>query len=437
MDWYTLLLLIVGGLIVLMVTGLPLAFCFILVNLATAYICWGGERGLEQFVLSTFSSVVTQALLPLPLFIIMGEAIFHSGIVPQMIDAIDKWIGRLPGRLGLLAVASGAILATITGVSMASAAVLGRVFLPEMQKRGYNATMSIGPIMGAGGLASMIPPSVLAILVGSIGRISVGQLLVAIIVPGLLLGTLYAAYILLRCFLQPSIAPPYGVTLPPLADRVSATIRYVLPIGLIIFLVVGLIFFGIASPTEAAALGALGTFLLAALYGKLSLKVVKATMIGSAQVVVMLLMIITGAAVFSQILAFTGASEGLVRFAENLTVTPILILMVMQVTLLIMGTFMDAVAMLLITIPTYVPIVEKLGYNPVWFGVIILLNVEVAVITPPFGLLLYTMKGVVGSGASMGEIIRASLPFMGLILLSMALVMAFPALALWLPGMMH
>jgi len=437
LEWHILLLLIVGLLILFMVSGLPLAFCFILSNLILASISWGGQAGLEQLILSTFSSLSTQALLPLPLFIIMGEVISYSGIVPQMVEAIDKWFGRLPGRLSLLAVVSGALLAAITGVSMASVAILGKVFVPEMQKRGYNKSLSIGPVMGAGGLATMIPPSVLAILVGSIGQISIGEILVAIILPGLLLAAVYASYILLRSFLQPSVAPPYGVSLPPIIDRILFTIRYVLPIGFIIFLVVGVIFFGIASPTEAAALGAVGTFILVAVYGKLNWGMVKKAMIGSAEITVMLLFIIAGAATFSQLLAFTGASQGLVNFVVNLNMKPIFILIAMQVTLLIMGTFMDPVAMLMITIPTYVPIIQTLGYNPVWFAVIILLNVEVAVISPPFGILLYTMKGVAGPGTSMGDIIRASVPFVGLILLSMALIIAFPALALWLPRMMR
>ena len=283
----------------------------------------------------------------------------------------------------------------------------------------------------------MIPPSVLGVLLGVIGKISIGQILIAIIVPGLLLAALYATYIIVSCYLQPSLAPPYTVPPPPLMDRIALTIRYVLPIGFIIFLVIGVIFFGIATPTEAAALGAVGTFVLAAVYKKLNWEMVKKSLVSSLQLTVMLLMIITGAKAFSEILTFTGASEGLVKFAVGFPLPPILILIAMQIILLILGTFMDAVAIMMITMPTYVPIIKTLGFNPVWFAVIILLNLEVAVLSPPFGILLYTMKGIAGPGTTMGDVIRAALPFMGLILLAMVLIIAFPIVALWLPGLMR
>ena len=437
MDPIVVLLLIIGGLFVLMASGLPIAFCFTLLNLIIAYIIWGGQIGLDQLILSIFASVSTFNLLPVPLFIIMGDVMFHSGIVPRMMDALDKWIGRLPGRLGLLAVGSGTIIAATTGVSMASAAMLGKVLLPEMEKRGYKKTMSIGCILGSGGLAAMIPPSVLGVLIGIIGSISIGKILVAIIVPGLVLAALYSTYIIIRCSLQPSIAPPYAVSLPPLKDRLVPTLRYVLPIGVIIFLVVGVIFFGFATPTEGAALGAVGTFLLAAAYRKLKWEMFKKTMIGSLHLTVMMMMIMTGAKTFGQILSFTGASGALVGFAKALPLPPLLILIAMQIILLIMGTFMDTVAILMITMPTYVPIIKALGFDPVWFAVVILLNLEVAVLSPPFGILLYTMKAVAGPGTTMGDVIRAAVPFMGLILLAMALLIAFPMVALWLPGMMR
>jgi tripartite ATP-independent transporter DctM subunit len=437
MDPLIMLLLIVGGLVVLMASGLPIAFCFTLLNLIIVFIIWKGTIGLEQLILSIFSSVSTFNLLPVPLFIIMGDVMFHSGIVPRMMDALDKWLGRLPGRLGLLAVASGTIIAATTGVSMASASMLGKVLLPEMEKRGYKKVMSLGPILGSGGLAAMIPPSVLGVLLGVIGKISIGKILIAIIIPGLLLAALYTTYIIVRCYLQPSLAPPYTVPPPSLMDRIALTMRYVLPIGFIIFLVIGVIFFGIATPTEAAALGAVGTFILAAAYKKLNWEMVKKSLVSSLQLTVMLLMIITGAKAFSEILTFTGASEGLVKLAVGFPLPPILILIAMQIILLILGTFMDAVAIMMITMPTYVPIIKTLGFNPVWFAVIILLNLEVAVLSPPFGILLYTMKGIAGPGTTMGDVIRAALPFMGLILLAMVLIIAFPIVALWLPGLMR
>ncbi len=275
-EWQIALLIILGSFILLMFLGLPVAFSFTLVNLVAVFILWHGEIGLEQLIVNIFSSVATFTLLPLPLFIIMGEVMLHSGVVPRMIDALDKWLGRLPGRLSILSVLSGTLIATVTGVSMASVAMLGSALVPEMERRGYKKPMMLGPILGSGGLAMMIPPSLLAVLCGVIAKISIGKLLIAIIIPGLLLAALYIAYIVIRCYLQPSIAPPYTVSpVPPLTDKIADVVRYVLPLGFIVFLVVGVIFLGIASPTEAAALGALGTFILAAAYKKLNWEVTK------------------------------------------------------------------------------------------------------------------------------------------------------------------
>ncbi|MBW8036677.1 MAG: TRAP transporter large permease subunit, partial [Planctomycetes bacterium] len=209
MEWYLILLLLFGGLIILMMSGMPVAFCFMLVNIIGVFLLWGGGVGLEQLILSLGDSIAIFTLVPVPLFILMGEVMFQSGIAINMIDALNKWLGRIPGRLSLLAVGAGTVFSTMSGASMASVAVLGSTLVPEMEKRGYKKAMSLGPILGSGGLAIMIPPSVLAVLVGAIGRIPIGKILIAIILPGLLMAALYATYIILRCRLQPSLAPSY------------------------------------------------------------------------------------------------------------------------------------------------------------------------------------------------------------------------------------
>ena len=211
MEWPLVLLLIFGGLIVLMITGMPIAFCFMLINIIGMYAFFGGMLGLEQLVTTIYSSLTTFILLPIPLFILMGEVMFHSGIAPKLIETLDKWMGRIPGRLSLLAVAVGTVLSTLTGTSLASVAMLGSVLVPEMEKHGYRKSMSLGPILGSGGLAMMIPPSALAVLCGAIAELSIGKLLIAIICPGLLIAFIYALYIIIRCVLQPSIAPSYEV----------------------------------------------------------------------------------------------------------------------------------------------------------------------------------------------------------------------------------
>ncbi len=437
MEWWLALLAIMGGLVILMAIGLPVAFCFILVNMVAIFFLWGGETGLAQFILSVRSSVSRFSLLCLPLFILMGEVMFRAGIAPLMLDTMDKWLGRLPGRLGLLAVSGGTLFSTLTGTSMASVAMLGEVLVPEMEKRGYKKPMSLGPILGSGGLAMMIPPSGLAVLLGFLGEISIGALLVAIIIPGLVMAVLYASYIIGRCKLQPSIAPPYDVASSPFSEKLLATARYILPIGFIIFLVVGLIFLGVATPTEAAATGAIGCFILAAFYGRLNWQVVKESFTGTIRIAGMIFLIIVAATSFSQVLAYSGATKGLVEFALSFPVAPVIILIIMQVLLLILGAFMEVVSIMMITVPLFMPIVLTLGFDPVWFAVVYLLNMEMATTTPPFGLSLFVMKGVAPPDTTMGDIYRAALPFLVCDGVAMVLLFAFPSIALWLPELMR
>lgn len=436
MEWQLALLIIVGSLLILMAAGMPVAFCFLVVNIMGLFLFWGGEAGLRQFALSIRESVSTFALLPLPLFILMGEVTFYAGIAPNMIDTLDKWLGRLPGRLSLLAVTVGTLLATLSGVSFTSVAILGSSLVPEMERRGYKKPMSLGPILGSGGLAILIPPSGLAVLLGALGEISIGKILMGIVIPGLLLAVVFGAYIIIRCVLQPSLAPAYEVSPTPMLEKLLASARYVLPIAFIVFLVIGVIFLGIATPTEAAATGALGTFLLAAAYGKLNWEVVKKSITGAVSITVMMLMIIVGAKAFGQTLGFCGAARGLIQIVMGLPVAPIIVLIAMQVIVLIMGMFMDPASILMLSVPLFMPIVYGLHINPVWFAVILLVNIELGVISPPFGTSLFVMKAVAPPDTTMGDVYRASLPFVGWDLMAMALIIAFPVLALWLPSVM-
>ncbi len=382
-------------------------------------------------------SIIRFTLISLALFVLMGEVLFQSGMAILMIDTLDKWLGRMPGRLGLMAVGSGTLVATLTGSSLSSAAMLGATLVPEMEKRGYKKPMSLGPILGSGGLAIMIPPSGLAIFAAAIGEISIGKILIAIVIPGLLMAVFYATYIIGRCWLQPHLAPPYEVPPTPVSEKLIATAKYILPVGFIIFMVVGVIFMGIATPSEAAATGAAATFLLAAAYGRLSWKVVKKSFSGALRILVMIFMIIVAAKGFSQILGFSGATRGLIDLALGLPVVPIVIIIMMMVLVLFMGMFMGASAIIMITLPMFMPIVLSLGFDPVWFGVIFLLNIEMATTSPPFGGILFVMKGVAPPDTTMGDIFRAALPFLYCDLIAMALIIAFPAIALWLPALMR
>ena len=436
MEWWLTLAIVFGSFVVLLLLGVPVAFAFMLVNIVSMIFLWGGVGVISQLILSIYNSISTFALLPVPLFVLMGEVMFHTGVASQMIDALDKWLGRLPGRLSLLSVGAGTLFATLSGSSIASCAMLGSVLVPEMERRGYKKPMSIGPILGSSGLAIMIPPSALGILLAAIARISAGRLLIGIIMPGLLMAILRGAYIITRAYIQPYSAPSYEVEHVPVTEKVRAFAAYVLPLGTIIFLVIGVIYLGVATPSEAAALGALGCFILTAAYRKMNWENVNKSVSGTIRVTVMMFMIFMGSSAFAQILAYTGATRGLLEVVMGLDMPPILVLIGMQVTLLIMGMFMEPLSIMMVSIPIYWPIITALGFNPIWFGAIMLLNMEMATTSPPFGLNLYVMKGVAPPDTTIGDIYRAALPFLGCDLAAMALMIAFPVVVLWLPGLM-
>jgi tripartite ATP-independent transporter DctM subunit len=436
MEWWLLLLLIFSSTVLLFLLEVPVAFSFLFINVVGFTVFMGGDAGLKQLVLSLYESVSTFVLLPVPLFILMGEVMFRSGVANNMINALDKWLGGVPGRLGLLSVAAGTIFATLSGSSMASSAMLGSVLVPEMEKKNYKPEMTVGPIMGSGGLAIMIPPSVLGVTLAAMGRFSVGDFLVAIIVPGLLMALAMALYIIIRCRFRPDLAPRYETAALSLREKIMATVTYVLPLGSIVFLCVGLIFCGVATPSEAAALGALGCFGIAFVYRGLRWEVIKISVMQTVRLSTMLLMIITGAMAFSQLLAYTGASQGLVELASGLPLPRIFVVVLMLIILLLLGCFMESITIIMITIPVFMPIVRSLAIDPIWFGVIMLISLEMGAVTPPFGMVLYVMKGV-APHLPMQAIIKAGVPFILCHLLVIILVMAFPFFVSWLPSFMH
>ncbi len=435
MEWYYILIAIFSGLFILMLSGLHIAFSFLVICVFGVYIYFGGLVGLEQLVTSMYSTLNSFILLPIALFILMGEVMFHSGIAPILIKTVDKSIGRVPGRLSLLAVAAGTLFSALTGTSIASVAMLGSVLVPEMEEKKYHKSMTYGPILASGGLAMMIPPSGLAVLLGAIAEISVRKILVAIVVPGLLLASAYAIYIVIRCWLQPSLAPASNVEHVPTSEKVKDFVKYVLPQGVIVFLVVGVIFFGIATPSEAAATGAFGTIILAFFYKRMNWKIFKKAINGTIMVTSMIFIIIASATAFSQILAYSGTTNGLSEFVMNLPVPPIVIVICMQLVILLLGGFMDVVAIMMITVPIFLPVVKAMGFDPVWFCVLMLLNIEMALISPPFGISLFIMKAVAPVKVKMRDIYLAAIPFIGITMLVMLLILFFPSIALWLPGL--
>jgi tripartite ATP-independent transporter DctM subunit len=436
-EWWAYAALFFGGITTLLLMGLPVAFAFLLVNVVSIYLFWGGSIGLHQLILSINSSIATFVLVPVPMFILMGTVMFHSGVAYKLIDVLDQWLGRIAGRLSLLAVGSGAVLATLTGVAMGSVAMLGSTLGPEMQRRGYSKTMTFGPILASGSLAIMIPPSALAVILASLGKISVGGILLGILLPGLLLATAYGIYIFVRCTLQPLLAPPYDVAPTPIGQRSLDTLLYVVPLLSVILVVIGAILLGTATPTEAAAVGALLCFVLAAAYGKLTWEVVKKAVASATSITVMVLMILTGSAAFGQLLAFTGVTAGITSMALDVPLHPIVVLILMQMVVFLLGMFLEQTSIVMVCIPIFMPIVVGMGWDPVWFGAIMLLNLELATLSPPFGLSLFVMKGIALPGTKMMDIYLAALPFVAINIVIMGIMIAFPSLVLWLPSMIR
>jgi tripartite ATP-independent transporter DctM subunit len=432
-------LLLVGILIclvALMFSGLPVALCFLFIDIVGVTLLWGGASGLQQLAVTMFQSVTDFTILSIPMFILLGEIIFGSKVGTRTIDAVDKWMGRIPGRLGLIAVGSGTIFAALSGTNVGVTAMLGKTLIPEMMKRGYKKPISIGSVIGAGGMAMLIPPSAIAVVWGAIAEVSVGRLLMAGAVPGFIMAFTIAGYIIIRCALQPSIAPRYELKPIPFFKKLWDTVVYVLPLGLVVFAVTGIIFVGVATPSEAAAVGALAAFVLAAAYGDLNWTLTKEIIASTLRITGTIFIILASAKAFGQVLAFTGATQQLISIVLGMGIPPALVVIVMMFILLVMGCFMNAMPMILITLPLFMPIIRNLGLDPVWFGTLFLINIDIGELTPPFGVRLFVMKAVAPAGTTMGEIILAMLPFLGCSLLTLVVVLVFPELALWFPRFM-
>ena len=432
MDWWWTLAIIMGGLLVVLASGLPVAFSFLVVNLVGAYTLWGGFGGFNQLVDGIYSSVTMFALVPVPLFVLMGEVLLHTRLAFKAIDVVDIWMGRLPGRLCLVTLGASTLFSCLSGSSLGTTAMLGSMMLPEMERRGYRPAISVGSCM-SGGLAMIIPPSALAVILASTARVSVGKVLIGGILPGLFMAFLYACYIVGRCWFSPNLAPTYQPNPMPLRQKLHETMVYLVPLTGVIFVVVGLMFLGVATPTESAALGASTVFIMAAIYGRLSWQVIQKSLIGTMKITLMMLMILTGSLAFSQIMAFTGATSGLVQSVTGVDLPPMVLMLAMQAVVLVLGCFMEQVSIMMITLPIFMPMVKALGFSDVWFALMMLVNLEIGLKTPPFGLLLFVMRGVAPPSVSMADIYRSTAPFVLIDILTIAVMMIFPSLVLFLP----
>ncbi len=432
MDWGTALTLLLGLLVILMALGLPVAFAFLGVNIVGAFIFLGGEIGLDQMARNTMAAVSNFALAPIPLFLLMGEILFHTGVAFLAINAVDRLISRVPGRLSIVSVAGGTVFSSLSGSTIANTAVLGSALLPEMLKRGYHPTLAMGPIMATGSIAMLIPPSALAVLLGSLAGISIAKLLIAGIIPGLMMATAFLAYIIIRCRINPSLAPTYEVEQLSAWEKWRPFFIYVLPLFGIFVVVVGSILGGWATPTESSALGCVAAVIAAAAYGKLSIAKLTAALLETAKISVMILFIIAASVTFSQILAFSGATNGLLSVIDAFGASDFLLLLAMLGVLLFLGAFMDQVSMIMITLPFFIPLAQSMGLDLLWFAVLMLVVMEISFTTPPFGLLLFVMKGVAPKSISLGQVYAAAVPFIVLELIVLGILILFPEAATWL-----
>ncbi|MGB7184595.1 MAG: TRAP transporter large permease subunit [Burkholderiaceae bacterium] len=478
MTWYLAFAILLGTVCTLMFAGLPVALAFFAANVVGTFLFVGGDIGLVLMPME-FHNAIKFTLVPIGLFLLMGEILLQTGVAFKAIGAIDRMIARIPGRLSVVSVVGGTIFSSLSGSTIANTAILGSVLLPDMMKRGYQPSIAMGPIMAVGGIAMLIPPSALAVLLASLAEQSVAKLLIAGIVPGVLMAFLFFAYVIGRCILDPGLAPSYDpdeshldrpltmkVTLGKrelwsgaydgsrkrLINRLLPFFLYILPLGIIFVVVVGSIFFKIAAPTEAAAMGCLAS--LAACYffklfkntiqisgvdgADFTFAAIWKSLMETAKINTMILFIIAGSLVFSQALSNSGATDGLLALVTSMEMSQLTVVIIMMLVLLFLGAFMDQVSMLLLTLPFFLLGSSSLQavYNidVIWLMVLILIAMEISLLTPPFGLLLYVMKGVAPFDVSIGEVIKSALPFIFIEVMVLVLLIMVPEVATWLPG---
>jgi C4-dicarboxylate transporter DctM subunit len=371
------------------------------------------------------------SLIAIPLFILMGEVIARTNLGGRLFTLFYLWLNRLPGSLAMASVGSSAVFGAMSGVSVAGAATIGRFAIPEMIKRGYAPSLAGGSVAAAGALALLIPPSIGFILYGEIADQSIGQLFIAAILPGLLVAFLMIVYIGILAVLKPSAAP-YVKTKVTWPQRLKA-LKDVWAALALVLMVLGSIYLGVATPTEAAGLGAIGAFIVAAIYRQLSLsmflEIIRSTVVTSG----MILLILAAALLFGWVITRLMIPQELVMWITNLDLSEWVIFLMILLFLVFLGMFLDIVSMILIATPIVLPVIEALGFSPIWFGVVMIITCEMAVITPPIGLNLYVIKGV-APDISLSDIIRGALPFVLVEAFAIFLLILFPEIALWLPG---
>ncbi|MGZ9072494.1 MAG: TRAP transporter large permease [Rhodoplanes sp.] len=435
MSWQAASMLLLGGSTVLLLIGMPVAISFVAINIVGAILFLGGEAGLQQVARNSVAATLNFGLTPIPLFILMGEVLFHTGLAIKVIDGIERIIRQVPGRLAVVTVVAGTIFSAISGSTIATTAMLGSLMLPVMLMRGYHPVLATGPIMAIGAVDMLIPPSALTVLLGSLSGISISKLLIGGVVPGLILSLAFVGYIVVRVKTRPELAPATPIERKTGWARYELLVLYVLPLASIFVVVIGAMLAGYATPTESAALGALATIALAAIYRVITVHNLMRALRGTVAISGMIMFIILGATTFSQILSFSGATSGIVSAVLGQGLSTMAILAGMLLLLIFLGIFVDQVSMMLITLPVFMPLVQQLGIDPIWFGVLYLICMQLGLLLPPHGLLLMTMKGVAPPEVTMAHIFRAVMPYIAMSLILLGAIIMFPAIATWLPNL--
>ncbi|HEY3074087.1 MAG TPA: TRAP transporter large permease subunit [Burkholderiales bacterium] len=423
--------------VVVLLTGLPLAFATGAVAVVFALMLFGWP-GLTLIVGRVFTLMGNYVLVSVPLFVFMACVLERAGIAEAIFRAAHVWSGRMPGGLAVAVIISCALMAAMVGVIGAEIVTMGVVALPAMLSRGYKKELALGCICAGGGLATLIPPSVVFIMYGLTAGVSIGELYVAGVIPGLMLAGLYIAYIIIRCHFRPDFAPPASASelAISLKEKIMLMRELILP-GLVAFSVLGSLYLGWATPTEAAGVGVLGAMVAMWWNGKWSWQKLRHAAEDTAKVTVMLYWLFFGSSALIGVYTLAGGTKLIQDAMTGLPVGPLGVVILIQMVWIILGCFIDWIGILLLTAPIFVPVVLKLGFDPVWMGVLFCMNMQISYISPPFGPAAFYLKGVTPKGITLGDIFQSIWPYMSLQIVALGLVISFPQIALWLPSTMR
>jgi tripartite ATP-independent transporter DctM subunit len=433
MEWYVVFLFVFGLLLGTMLSGIHVAFALMAVNLV-GVLMFIGPHGFNLVTGSVVDSISGFALIAIPMFYLMGEILFQSRVVSLLFDMVEKWIGKIPGKHLYVAIGGGTGLAALSGSGSADTALIGRTLYPVLEERGYDQQLSYSVVLAGGALGPIIPPSGLAVILGGLANVSVGALLVSGLLPGLLLALLFALYVALRVRLNPSLAPPRETERAGWSERWISLFKC-LPFCIIIFMVLGFILFGISTPSEAAATGAVGAMVVAAVYGRLSVSVLSRALLATARLTSMVFMVITGAVLFGQILALSGAESSLNLWLVQLDLPPVLLAAALLGLLLLLGTFIDTLALIVLLAPLFSTLIVPAGINPIWFFLLFLMTLPIGSMTPPVGSMIFVLKGAIPNSRIM-DLYKAGLATAGVSVIGMIIVFFVPDLATVLPDFM-